>query len=132
MKQAVEVIKRIRYTDLEWKPGKGEGHLNKRKIMGHIPQDYTLDDYNNLIKSIVNDNENEIYLYYKITYDQKYFAFGDYKRNWEVIIGENGIMETAYEIIDMDYEQHFQKQGYYFLGMLKEVVNFDRTNEKNK
>ena len=73
-----------------------------------------------------------IYLYYKITYDQKYFAFGDYKRNWEVIIGENGIMETAYEIIDMDYEQHFQKQGYYFLGMLKEVVNFDRTNEKNK
>ena len=69
--------------------------------MGHIPQDYTLDDYNNLIKSIVNDNENEM-------------------------------METAYEIIDMDYEQHFQKQGYYFLGTLKEVVNFDRTNEKNK
>ena len=119
MKQAVEVIKRIRYTDLEWKPGKGEGHLNKRKIMGQFPQDYTLDDYNNLIKSIVNDNENEIYLYYKITYDQKYFAFGDYKRNWKVIIGENGIMETAYEIIDMDYEQHFQKQGYYFLGTIK-------------
>ena len=80
----------------------------------------------------MNDNENEIYLYYKITYDQKYFAFGDYKRNWEVIIGENGMMETAYEIIDMDYEQHFQKQGYYFLRTLEEVVNFDRTNEKNK
>ena len=80
----------------------------------------------------MNDNENEIYLYYKVTYDQKYFAFGDYKRNWEVIIGENGMMETAYEIIDMDYEQHFQKQGYYFLGTLKEVVNFVRTNEKNK
>lgn len=86
--------------------------------MGHIPQDFNLDDYNHLIKSIVSDNENEIYLYYRITYAQKYFAFGDYKRNWEFIIGENGVTETAYEIVDMDYEQHFKKQGYYFLGTL--------------
>jgi hypothetical protein len=30
------------------------------KEIGHIPQGYRLDDYNNLIKRIVNGDENEI------------------------------------------------------------------------
>jgi hypothetical protein len=46
-------------------------------------------------------------------------------------VGENGIMETAYEITDINYEQYFLKPGYYFLGTIKEVVNFDRTNESS-
>ena len=32
------------------------------------------------------------------------------------IVNEDGVMETAYEIIDMDYDSHFKKDGYYFLG----------------
>ena len=34
-------------------------------------------------------------------------------------VGENGIMEIAYGITDINYEQHFLKPGYYFLGTIK-------------
>jgi len=129
--KAIEVINKIRYEEILWKPKKGKEHLNRRKGMGHIPETYTLDDYNNLIKSIVNDVDNQVYLYYKKIFKQRYFAFGDCKRNWEVIIGENGVMETAYEVVDMDYEKHFKKEGYHYLGTLEEVENFGGVNEKD-
>ncbi|PAV27667.1 hypothetical protein CIL05_20900 [Virgibacillus profundi] len=121
IKKALKVIDGLKKGEINWKAGKGEGHLIKRKELGHIPNDFTLKDYNNLITSIINDGGNELYLYYKEFFNQNYFAIGDYKRNWEVIVGENGVMETAYEIIDTEYEQHFGKNGYVYLGILREV-----------
>ncbi|QKY70209.1 hypothetical protein [Lentibacillus sp. CBA3610] len=129
LKKSLKVIRRMRKDKIIWKPGKGEGHLIKRKELGHIPNDFTLDDYNNLIKRIVNNNLNELYLYYKKFFDQHYFAIGDDERNWEVIAGEDGVMETAYEITDAAYEHHFKKEGYVYLGVIKEVERYVNDEE---
>jgi len=59
-----------------------------------------------LIKNIVNKDKNELYLYYREFFIQSYLAIGDIERNWEVIVGENGVIETAYEIIDASYKEH--------------------------
>jgi hypothetical protein len=40
-------------------------------------------------------------------------------------------METAYVITDMTFEEHFQKAGYTFLGILKEVEKLENINEEN-
>lgn len=32
----------------------------------------------------------------------------------KIIVGEDSVMETAYEIKDTEYEQHFKKEGYVF------------------
>ncbi|MBM3241480.1 hypothetical protein FJZ31_34800 [Candidatus Poribacteria bacterium] len=47
-REAVSAIQSIRQK-VVWKPGKDLQHLDKRKSMGHIPQSYTLNDYNQLI-----------------------------------------------------------------------------------
>ncbi|WP_102344786.1 hypothetical protein [Bacillus sp. Marseille-P3661] len=44
----------------KWKNGKGFLHLNKRKNRGHIPKDWTMNDYNQLILNIVKNLQNEV------------------------------------------------------------------------
>jgi len=68
-------------------------------------------------------------LYYKGMFNKNYFSIGDQRINWEITVGEDGVMETAYEIIDMEYKKHFEKQGYTFIGSLKEVERYDEIDE---
>jgi len=46
-----------------WKSDeKRTAHWNKRRTRGHIPNDFMVDDYEEFIISLINGNENEIYL----------------------------------------------------------------------
>ena len=47
-----------------------------------------------LIIDIAKELKNETYLYYKVAFNQRYLVIGD--KYWIVMIGENGIMETAF------------------------------------
>ncbi len=60
--ELLSAIRAIRQRVI-WKPGKDVQHLDNRKSMEHIPQNYTLNDYNQLIQSIVSEPTNEVYLY---------------------------------------------------------------------
>ena len=81
--------------------------------------DWELKDYIALILNIMNDKENDIYTYYKITFDQKYFIFADGSA-WMVIIGEDGIIDTA--MIADNYDNYLDSsKGYRYIGKIKEV-----------
>ena len=95
----------------QWKVGKLAVHLEKRKRQGQIPQDWTAEDYNNFIVEIVTNPEVEVYRYWLPNFQQSYFVFGLPK--WIVIVGEDGIMETAFEIDREDYYSYLNpKAGY--------------------
>lgn len=123
------LISKLRKGNIRWKPGKGHSHLDKRIRLKHIPSHYTLDEYNELIICIANTNANELYLYYRDHFGQKYFSIGSIKERWEVIIGEDGIMETAYKITHESYTNHFNEEGYLYLGTLKEVLAYGDEKE---
>jgi len=48
---------------IRWKPGKDLQHLEKRKALGHLPEDFQMEDYNELIVSLLRKSTNTVYLY---------------------------------------------------------------------
>lgn len=117
--EVVSAIQSIRQK-VVWKPGKDLQHLDKRKSMGHIPQSYTLDDYNQLIQSIVWEPTNEVYLY---TFGQaRYYGIvgNALGVEWLVLVSSQGVMETAFP---PDYVQEYiDKRGFERLGKVGEFL----------
>jgi hypothetical protein len=119
-KKAVDVLDgMIKNGHPTWKPGQDVKHLRRRiEDYGHLPDDYTLEGYNKLIMDIISDTNNETYLYYVKGYRQNFFVFGD--RKWIVMVGEDGVMETAFPP-DVYEDYLIPKKGYNYLGTIKEV-----------
>lgn len=114
------VLNDVKMNGLKWKLGKNVEHLEKRKRKGHIPSDFTLDDYERVILSIINNVENDVYLYYLKGFIKDYFVFGN--GSWIVIIGDDSIIDTAFQI-DTSYSDYLSKdKGYEYLGKIKEVL----------
>lgn len=114
------VLNDVKKNGLKWKLGKNVEHLEKRKRKGHIPSDFTLDDYERVILSIINNVENDVYLYYLKGFIKDYFVFGN--GSWIVIIGDDSIIDTAFQI-DTSYSDYLSKdKGYEYLGKIKEVL----------
>jgi hypothetical protein len=67
--------------------------------------------------SIIQNDENQLFLYYVNGFDQNYFVIGD--GVWIVRIGENGIMETSFP--PTHYDRYLNKEGYLYLGTIAEV-----------
>jgi hypothetical protein len=51
---------------VQWQPHKETQPLAKRKAMGHLPENATIDDYNALIVAILNDRRNLVYHYHLV------------------------------------------------------------------
>lgn len=114
------IIRDMNKYGLKWKVGKDIGHLRKRKKYGHVPQDFSLKDYEHVILSIVNGTENDVFLYFLQGFKKDYFVFGN--GVWIVIVGDDGIMETSF-IVDGDYNDYLSKEkGYKYIGKVKEVL----------
>lgn len=118
--KAARLISFIEEQGPIWKINSDTHHHNKRVRKGDIPSDFTLEDYNKLIKQICTIPSNESYVYYKDGFDQDYFVFGD-GVYWIAIVGENGIMETAFP--PDSYKRYLDSNmGYQYLGTIKEVL----------
>ncbi|WP_423800705.1 hypothetical protein [Neobacillus sp. SAB-20_R2A] len=117
--QIKQILLIINQHGPSWKPGKEYYHLLKRKKRRHIPLDWELQDYNRLIMNILNDKENDIYIYFKEGFLQNYFIFAD-GNAWIVIIGEDGIIDTAM-IADNYFNYLDEAKGYSYIGKIKEV-----------
>ena len=117
--EIVSVIQSIRQK-VVWKPGKDLQHLDKRKSMGHIPQSYMLNDYNQLIQSVVLESTNEVYLY---IFGQAHYygivgnALGV---EWLVLVSSQGVMETAFPPDDV--QEYIDKRGFEYLGKVGEFL----------
>ncbi len=116
----VEAIKAIRKSIL-WKEGKGQAHLEKRRKMGHISQSASLEDYGRIIAQLVRGN-NVLYLYEfsgRTFYAVRGFFNG---KEWLVIYGAGGLMETAFPPDDMD--DYLYRRGFVLIGPIKEVLTW--------
>lgn len=104
---------------IKWRPQKGMAHLNKRKVLNHLPSSYTLNDYNQLIKSIISEPDNLIYLYI-FGKDRYYGVVGKaLETKWLVLFGSNGVMETAFPPDNIS--EYLEKRGFKLLGKIGEL-----------
>lgn len=123
---AEQIRKQVLEDGPEWKPRKLEKHVEKRKNRGHIPQGWTDVDYNSKILEILNSKDVDTYLYHKDGFVQNFFVYAHRKSKWMVMIGENGIMETAYIIDQQPYDEHLSiKEGYTKMGTIGGKGNAD-------
>jgi len=90
------ILNNVNTSGLKWKTGKDLKHLRTRKEYGHIPDDFSLSDYENVILKIMNGKENDVFLYFLRGFIKDYIVFGD--GEWIVIIGEDALMETCFPI----------------------------------
>lgn len=102
-------------SSIQWRPGKGERHVRTRQRAGHLPDDATLEDYEDVIRRVVSDPSALVYRYdwsdeacYPVC-----VAVVD-GRTWLVMTGMNGVMETAFV---MDRPNYLDDPRYVELGL---------------
>ena len=117
--EVISAIQSIRQK-VAWKPGKDLQHLDKRKSMGHLPQNHTLADYNQIIQSIALESNNRVYLY--IFGQARYYGIvgNTLGIEWLVLISSEGVMETAFP--PDDTQGYIDKRGFEYLGKVGEFL----------
>lgn len=119
--ELIEALCSIR-KNIQWKADKDNAHLKKRQRMGHIPVSSNIWDYNKIITDIVQNDNNNLYLYeFKACNFYAVRGFAQ-KREWLVIYGPDGIMETAFPPEDID--DYLNKRSFIFIGQIKEVLQW--------
>jgi len=109
---------------VQWKPEKGIIHLNKRQKMKHLPPAASLLDYEKMISDLVKNGQNIVYLY-EFTGIHYYTVRGFvHSREWLVIFGTGGVMETAFPPENID--DYLEKRGFVILGPIEEVLKWTR------
>lgn len=90
--------------------------------MGHISLSATLWDYEKIIADIVQNDNNLLYVYEFKT--RNFYAVRGFilEREWLVIYGSNGVMETAFPPEEID--DYLNKRGFIFIGQIKEVLQW--------
>ena len=117
---AIIIVDDINNEGVKWKSKKDVKHLAKRKAMGHIPQNWSISDYENKVKNLCNNPETSIYLYQKKGLKQKYYVFGD--GDWIAIFGQNKVIDTAFKVDKMPFEEYIEQQEMKILGTVKDVM----------
>lgn len=108
----------------QWKqPELAESHLKKRIKRNQVPENWTLENYNNKIAELVQTPNNQVYRYWQAGFKQEYYVYGD-GRGWISIVGQDGKMETAFPLDKpADYRNYLTvDKGYTYLGTVKEVA----------
>ena len=119
LQEAKRAISKLQET-IYWKPGKDIQHLEKRRVLGDLPQDRQIEDYNKLINELVQGLENEVYLY-EFGSQRYYMITGKIKeKEWVVIFSTEGIIETAFP--PQDTEEYLNKRNTALLGKVGEIV----------
>ncbi|MDH7504847.1 MAG: hypothetical protein QHH25_01705 [Candidatus Acetothermia bacterium] len=99
-------------------------HLEKRRVMGHLPPSSSLKDYNSLISRLVEKEENLVYLY-EFGRTRYYAVRGGLKGvEWLVIFDRDGVVETAFPPEDL--EGYLERRGFHSLGKIGEVLGWEK------
>ena len=107
-------------SQVRWKPGSAVRHLLKRKLRGHLPSEATLDDYERMAWTVLQDPQAQVYLYrYR---DIPYVAVVAVveQRHWLVMFALDGVMESAY-VVERP-EQYLSHPAFAYIGSLSEVM----------
>jgi hypothetical protein len=107
-------------TQVRWKPGKDADHLAKRKQRGHLPLDAKIDDYNEIIITVLSDDESKVYRY-DVAGDTYGVVWGTCERQeWLIIFGLDGVMETAFP--SKAPQRYITRRAMVFLGKVEDIL----------
>jgi len=124
--EKLEVVEALQATQkgLSWKSGKDQVHLTKRQRMRHLLPSASISDYEQVIFDIVRDANNVVYLYE--FGDAHYYAVRGFSeaREWLVVFGTGGVMETAFPPEDMD--GYLERRGFVLLGHIEEILKWTK------
>jgi hypothetical protein len=117
--EAATTVRALRQR-VRWKPGKATAHLEKRKALGHLSSEVTVEDYNRLIGDLVKEEGHRVYLY--CFGSERYYAMRGIANGaeWLVIATRAGIVETAFPPNTMD--DYLNKRSFTLLGTIQEVL----------
>lgn len=113
-----QAIRRVR-EEIIWKPGKANSHLAKRICLGHLSDEATLEQYNAIATSVVSSTDANVYLY---VYGERIYptlVTNVENKIWLVMIGLNGVLETAFP--PDDPESYLANSAFVYLGLVKDL-----------
>lgn len=118
--QMLKAIKAVR-SQVCWKHDSAERHLRKRKQRGHLPSTATLEDYERIILTVLQDRTCRVYRYWYngIPYVTVVATVGT--RQWLVMFAYDGVLESAF-VVERP-ERYLCKPGFEWIGSLNEVDN---------
>ena len=117
--QIANAVRSVR-SQVRWKPGSAVRHLLKRKLRGHLPSEATLDAYERMAWTVLQDPQAQVYLYrYR---DIPYVAVVAVveQRHWLVMFALDGVMESAY-VVERP-EHYLSHPAFEYMGSLSEVM----------
>lgn len=107
--------------EIRWKPGKAYRHLNKRKDLGHLPPQATLEEYERIIQTIVRHPQAFVYVFRYGDTDYLTIVAPYEEQEWLVMVGPQGVMETAFPPDEPD--RYFGDDPRYIpVGTLEELL----------
>ena len=117
--QIAAAIRQIR-AEIRWKPGKDVEHLRTRIHYGHLPPDATLDDYEEIIATILHDPDATVFAF--IWKNDVYPTIvAKYRgRQWLVMFSLSGVMETAFPPTDPD--EYLADPRFQYVGAVQELL----------
>jgi len=104
---------------IRWKAGKAASHLTKRIRLGHLPVGTSLDEYHAVIISIMLNQDAQLYVYTFQDHSYPTVVAPVEERLWLVMIGMDGVMETAFPL--RDPTTYLADPAYSHLGRLQEL-----------
>lgn len=114
-RQAIEKVRK----EIRWKPGKDIDHLKHRIVRGHLAHDTTLESYEAIIMTVVNDPNADVYVLDWQGTPYPVVVVDVDNKPWLVMTSEAGIMETAFLV---DEEGYLDDEAFTRLGTLKELL----------
>lgn len=117
--QVADAIHKIR-SEIRWGPGKDKVHLAKRIERGHLSAETNLDEYYTIIRLVLTHPEAVVYVFqYGETFYPTVVAVYE-KQVWLVMLGMDGIMETAFPPDKPD--TYFNSPKYHLIGHIQEIM----------
>lgn len=103
-----------------WKSGNAYPHLHKRISLGHLPENATIATYEAIISQVLSHANNNVYIYRypPLIYPTLTSTIDD--RLWLVMVGTDGILETAFPPEDPD--TYLSNSAFTYLGILENLL----------
>ena len=117
--QIITAIRSVR-TQVRWSPCSATRHLLKRKLRGHLPAEATINDYERIVRTVLEDPQARIYLYHhgEATYVTVVAVIQS--RYWLVMFSIDDLMESAF-VVDRP-DRYLNRSVFEMVGLLKEVL----------
>lgn len=116
----LEAIKAVR-AQVRWKPNSAVRHLRKRKRRGHLPSTATLEDYERIILTVLQDKSAQVYRYWYSRVPYVTVVATVHTQQWLVMFAYDGVLESAFVVENP--ERYLSKPGFEWIGSLGEVDN---------